>query len=449
MGRSKKYRNYKPKETKAQEHTEKVREFINPVSVQRVKQDIGRWRRALREAESITSPTRYQMQQMYLDTVLNGQVAACLERRTMNVLKKGIEVCSEDGVINEGLTKVYNQKFMYDILKWTLDAKYYGYSLIQLGDMRNYKFDELYTIRRSNINPDFEVVTADAYSENGISFYDPEYTDNLIYVNTNNDIGMAHDWGKCGYGILYKIAAYEIWYKQAITLWSEYQQLFGMPIRIGKTDTKNEQMRNQMSQMMENMGGAAWGVFDTDDSIELIASMSVAGGNDVYKDMLVYVEKMISKIILGHADALDSVPGKLGSSQGDQSPTFLAMKDIESFDCKFLESELEDNILPKLYNLGFPKIPQGQKLQFSNNYEKNEERVKEDLTNKATADMVKVLFESGFDVDAKWVTERTGIPLMKKEVIEPVMASKNILRREELKNQLDKLYAEGCDHTHE
>jgi phage gp29-like protein len=276
----------------------------------------------------------------------------------------------------------------------------------------------------------------------GISINDPRYASNLIYVKTPQDIGMAHDWGRCGYGILYTVAPYEIWFKQAMSLWAEYQQLFGVPIRLGKTDTRNEQMRGQMAEMLANMGAKAWGVFDLKDNIELIAPNNV-NGTLIFDPMIERQQKLISKIILGHADAIDSIPGKLGNS-GEESPSEKAMEDIETFDCSDVEFELEKNVVPKLVALGFP-MPKGSRICFNNSHEKIEARVKEDVNNKATADIIKLLSDANYEVDEKYITERTGIPVKKKEE-QTVSSQKKVAN--ELKNKLDIYYGSECGHSH-
>lgn len=423
-----------------------IREHIQPVAVQRVKQSIDRWRLAIQSAETVTNPQRYLMQEIYLDTILNGHVRACIEKRWGNVLKKGIQVVNEKGIVNDELTALYSKKWMYQIIRYILDAKLYGYSLIQLGNMKDFDFDEIYPIRRANVNPELEIVTNSFYQLNGISIYDPQYSDNLIWVKTPQEMGMAHDWGRCGYGLLYTVVPYEIWYKQAITLWAEYQQLFGVPIRIGKTNTRNEQMRSQMAEMLANMGSKAWGVFDNEDSLELVAPMNV-NGQLIFDAMLERNQKVISKILLGNADAIDSTPGKLGNAN-QESPSEKAMDDIETFDCQDVEFELEKNVIPKLMAMGFP-MPKGSKIIFNNDHEATESRVREDENNKATADMVKVFSDSGYKVDAAWLTERTGIPLEEKEEPDPVpqlTKQKNVSK--DLKNKLKEIYAAECGHTH-
>lgn len=423
-----------------------VKDYIQPVAVQRVKQGIDRWRLAIQSAETITNPQRYLMQEIYLDTVINGHVKACIDRRFGNVLKKGIQVVNEKGEVSEELTKLYSKRWMYQIIRHILEAKMYGYSLIQLGDMKNFEFDEVYTIRRANVNPELSIITSSFYQIDGIKIDDPQYTENLIWVTTPQDIGMAHNWGRCGYGILYAVAPYEIWFKQAMTLWAEYQQLFGVPIRIGKTDVHDEKMRSQMAEMLANMGSKSWGVFDKDDNIELVAPMNV-NGTLIFDAMLERQQKIISKIILGNADAIDSVAGKLGNSNED-SPAEKAMDDIEAFDCQDVEFELEKNVLPKLIAMGFP-MPKGSRIEFDNSHEVEEVRVKEDTNNKATADMVKVFADAGYKVDANWITERTGIPIEEKEEpeVDTGVAQKKKTAKE-LKNKLDQYYGATCEHTH-
>ncbi len=424
-----------------------VKDSISPIAVQRIKQDIAKWRLAIQEAENPVNLQRYLMQQMYLDTVLNAHVTACIEKRFSNVLQKGIEVVNEKGEQNEELTKLYNKEWMFEILKYTLEARLYGYSLIQLGNMKNYEFDEIYTVRRSNINPEKEKVTKDFYSEDGISVYDPHYEKNLLWITTSSEVGRVANWGKCGNGLLYKVAPYEIWYRQSVSLWNEYIQKFGAPMVLGKTNSRDEQMRSQMFDMLSNVGAMGHGVFDLEDDIQLVESTGKSGSNETYPMMMDKLEKLISKILLGHADALDSVPGKLGSSQGEDNPAFKAMKVVEAFDCQFLEFRLEKLIVPKLVGLGFP-MPKGNSIKFVNSYEKMEARAVEDMNNKATADMVKVLSDSGLEVDPVWLSERTGIPLTKKPEpakVDPKLAKNMIEERINLEHKINELY-NSCSH---
>jgi hypothetical protein len=111
-------------------------------------------------------------------------------------------------------------------------------------------------------------------------------------------------------------------------------------------------------------------------------------------------------MILGHEDAMSSIPGKLGASNEVQ----MALSTIESKDCMAVEHSMNVEVLPKLRMQGFP-IPEDMVFKFRNVKETEEFRRKEDESNKATADIFKVIKDAGGDPDWKYFTERTGIPV--------------------------------------
>ena len=51
-----------------------LRNYITPVQLQRIRQDIAQWRAAIGEAENAWFPHRVRMQRMYMDTILNGHI---------------------------------------------------------------------------------------------------------------------------------------------------------------------------------------------------------------------------------------------------------------------------------------------------------------------------------------------------------------------------------------
>src|SRR5579872_5550218 len=54
---------------------------ITRIQFFRIRQDIQSWRRAITQAEEFFFPYRTEMQRIYMDTVLNEHVAACMKRR--------------------------------------------------------------------------------------------------------------------------------------------------------------------------------------------------------------------------------------------------------------------------------------------------------------------------------------------------------------------------------
>jgi len=52
--------------------------FTSRTGLNRIRQDVSTWRDAMREAEAGQFPHRVKMQRLFVDTVLNGHVSACI-----------------------------------------------------------------------------------------------------------------------------------------------------------------------------------------------------------------------------------------------------------------------------------------------------------------------------------------------------------------------------------
>lgn len=381
--------------------------YIAKVQLQRLRHDVQMWREAITEAENAWYPHRVKMQRMYIDTILSGHTLACINRRKNLTLLKEWEVIDANEKPNEDVKKLLNQKWFHNCLEYALDAQFYGYSLIALGDLENNKFPNLQPIRRWNVSPDRLNVAQFIYSLSGVNFLDEPYNDWHLWVTTPGQLGVS----QVGYGLLYNVALYEIMCRNLIGNNADASEMYGMPIRVGTTTKTEEEERATFEQALANMGSAGYIVKDQLDTIELVESSIAGQGFKIYGDFEKRLETKISKLILGHADAMDSVPGKLGGGQGEINPAQQALDDIMQVDSLFVEEFVNNNLFPKLRNLGFV-IPDGLTFRYSNNVEKELQRVNEDETNRKTADMVKVLKDSGFTVNPEWVRERTGIDII-------------------------------------
>jgi phage gp29-like protein len=406
-----------------------LRGYITPVQLQRIRHDVSMWRDAVKEAEQAWYPHRVRMQRMYNDTILNGHVYACLKRRKDLTLLKDWCFKNDKEEESEEAKALLDKKWFAQFLEYALEAKFFGYSLIALGDIVEDQFKDITIIRRFNISPDRLNVTSYVYALSGAHFLEDPYVDWHVWVPTQTDVGIS----KIGYGLLYYVAVYEIICRNVIGWNADSAELYGMPIRKGRTSKTNEEERGEFEKALANMGSAGYILTDLMDEVELIDSKSSGQGYKIYESLEKRCESKISKIILGHADALDSTAGKLGNDSAN-SPAVQALNDTASVDAAFLEDIVNDTLIPKLKNLGM-NFPEGFKFCFSNNQDLIEKRVQEDANNKATADLAVSMKNAGLEMDAKYFEERTGIPTKKIAIAPPVGFSNKI------KNKLEKLYA--------
>lgn len=397
--------------------TRNLANYITPVQLERIAQDVAAWRSWINEAELAYYPHRVKMQRGYIDTVLNGHVFACMDRRKDLTLLRKFEFYTGDdetGPVEEEITKWFKKRMWFkDFITYAIDAIFYGYTLLSLGDISDDDFKDIKIIKRWNISPDRYNVTAYIYSLNGADWRDPKYKPWHIYIPTTSESGAS----PCGYGLLYKVALYEIILRGLLGNNMDFVELYAQPYRVGKTNKTTESERGEFEQALQNMGSSGWAVIEPTDEIEFLETALGGTGWKGYENLEQRCQKIISKIILGHADALDSVPGKLGNDN-EKSPAQKAMEDKQTKDGDFIESVINEQLIPHMIELGF-KFPEGLKIRYKNDAEVAEINARDNAANKAVADTVKVLKDSGHEVSAEWITERTSIDLVINEVTKP------------------------------
>ena len=191
------------------------------------------------------------------------------------------------------------------------------------------------------------------------------------------------------------------------------------------------------------MGSAGWAIIDPMDEIQFLENSMSGTGYKSYESLEQRCEKKVSKIVLGHEDAISSTPGKLGSGQGDENPVAVALRDKQVKDGKFIERMVNNQLIPKMRALGF-KIPEGVRFEYKNDAEKELFREREDASNKVTAEIAQVMKNAGLKMDPKYFEERTGITTSEAEVpesMEPEEQQEEKEQIEKVQNRLRDLYA--------
>ena len=411
-----------------------LRNIITPVQYYRRRVDIQSWRDALNEAESAWFPHRVKMQAMYWDTAINGHIVSCLKKRKDLSMLREWTFKNDKNEENLEQKNLLNKKWFMLFLEYALEARFYGYQLITLGDLKNDDFPDLGIIRRINISPDRLNVTSYIYSITGVNFLEGDVADWHVWVPTPSDMGIS----KVGYGELYPVAQYEILNRNNKGQNADANELFGMPWVWAKTDKPNEE-RGDIENALATRGSSGSIVTDKQDEIEFIESKGIGQAFKTFGDFEGRNDKYISKILLGHADAIDSVPGKLGNN-GDKSPAEKALADKQTSDGKFLEDVVNNILIPKLIKLGF-KIDTSYPFMFENNAEKNELRVSEDKNRNAAAEWLYKLSQAGIEpTEPEKLEEIFGIKLEKAAQVVPPKTKPDPQFRQDVKNRLKEIY---------
>lgn len=423
--------------------------YLSPVQLTRMKADLTEWRQAMSEAELAYNPHRVRMQRMFIDTILNGHIFGLMEARKDLTMLRSFEFVKRQGdklVPSKDLTQQFEDYTWFSaFMEYVLDSIFFGYSLISLGDIIDGNFSEVDIVRRWNVSPDRRQVTSITYSLSGLSWDDPQYNPWHVYVPTPNRNGV----GKCGYGLFYNAAIYEIFLRNTLGFNGDFVELYSQPYRVGKTTKTNESERAELENAIKNMGSSGWAIIDPMDEITFLETQLGGTGWQGYDNFESRCQKLVSKIFLGHADGIDSTPGKLGSGQdGNESPVAKALRAKQIKDARFVLPVVNTALMPRLKKFGF-RVPDEYFVVFNNDDEKVKQRQAEDNNNKVTAEIAQTMGSAGLEMDAAYFEERTGIPTKRKEMekpeavdddIRPDKAKLKIDKATKLKNQMTGLY---------
>lgn len=305
--------------------------------LQRVRQDAQSFNIALQAAESPMYPNRFLLMQTYQQIVLDGQVQSAMLQRKSKVLCQKFMICGPDGEVDEMKTEWLNQKWFYDFTNLSLDSIFWGFSLVQFGNIINDKYTSTELVPRIYVVPEYSLVRANtATVTEGKRFDEAPYNNWCIGVGEKKDLG-----------IMMYLAPYVIWKKNAMAAWAEFAEVFGSPIRIGKTDVRDELTRKNMENMLRNMGVASWAVLDLNDNIELMQA-SRTDAYQVFDNMVARCNSEISKIILGQTGTTDEKSYSGSANVHENVAALIAKQDLMKM--KFV---IESQLFPMMIRNGF------------------------------------------------------------------------------------------------
>lgn len=272
---------------KSKKKAKRIASEIRKQSLARIAMNMQRWKTARTIAESEINPNNTELIRVFRDIVIDAHLWALMQTVRLKVMANKFNIYNSAGEIDEEATDKFNRKWFRIITKETVDSEFYGFSLVQLGDIVNGCFvDSKLVPREYVIQQRSGVKKSLGNSKDLIPF------DSGVYANWLVPIGE-----KDNLGLLDKAAPLVIKKKEVLVSWSEAAELFGMPMRIGTTAIQDTERRENMEEMLENMGEAAWAVIDEEDSIEL-KETSKTDFSDMYDKFIERVNSELSKLVL-------------------------------------------------------------------------------------------------------------------------------------------------------
>ena len=212
-----------------------------------------------------------------------------LEKRKNAVLCSEIEFQRNgkpDKAVNEQIRSPWFNRLVGDII----DAKFWGFTLCQFykeGEWADYDL-----IPRKHVDPIKKLILRHQTDITGLPW--DNYTD-LLFVGSPDDLGL-----------LAKAAPWVICKRNTTGDWSQFSEVFGMPIQEYIYDSDDEESRQRAMEDAANAGSLAQFFHAKDTEFKLTEAGNKTGSADVYEHLCERCNNEISKLVLGNTLTTES-----------------------------------------------------------------------------------------------------------------------------------------------
>ena len=228
--------------------------------------DIADYMSAIRAAENVDFSRRYKLYDLYSDILMDTHLTCVIEKRKNAVLCSDIEFQvngKPDETVNEQIRSPWFNKLIGDII----DAKFWGFSLCQFykeGEWVDYDL-----IPRKHVDPVRKLILRHQTDIVGLPW--DKYSD-LLFIGSPDNLGL-----------LAKAAPWVIYKRNTTGDWSQFSELFGMPIQEYIYNSDDEQSRQRAIEDAANIGSLAqffhdedyeyWYTFDVENTNKLAEAL--------------------------------------------------------------------------------------------------------------------------------------------------------------------------------
>lgn len=343
------------------------------------------WRKEINDLEAARYayyqsefPKNYPMQEVYFDIMRDGHLTGITENRTLRTTNKDY-IFTIDGKKDDALTELIKDKEWFELLiEEAHKSTYLGETFIWIKEFEKGNIKEVELIDRGIYVPKQKQLMYDIHGNRALDV--SEVDDVLLYANFYSHVGL-----------LEKAAVYTILKRHSWGSWDEFEELFGVPIRIAKVASQSETVKNEVAGWLEEMGSAPYGVFPTGTEIE-IKETSTTDAFNVFFKKIEALDKELSKLVLHQTMTTEN-----GASKAQGSVHENTLGEVVFSDEKKMLAFLNIRLIPAMRLLGY-KIPDKAKIGVEKTIEP-EKQIKIDSQ----------LLSNGYILKQKYVERTYGV----------------------------------------
>lgn len=259
------------------------------------RKEINDWQYGRDAFYSPHNPTTFYLQTVYQDVMLDDQLETVTGQRKLRILNQKFIIKSKDDKDEDKTLAITQNEWFYDVLASVMDSIWYGYNLIYLKPMAS--GFEAVEVPRTFVSPHNRLLLeSELDPSKGVPI--EKFKNELLYTQL---YGMV--------GILEKAAPLTILKRHSWGAWDEFEQIFGIPIRVAKYKSGSEKAKREIANWLSEMGTAAYGVFPEEASIDILEN-NKTDAYQVFLEKIKRVDEGLSKMLLHQTMTTDNGSSK-------------------------------------------------------------------------------------------------------------------------------------------
>jgi len=343
-------------------------------------------------ALNIDTPNRTRLYNIYRDVEADLHLSGCVDQRKGFVMSRSFKLSKPDGSPDEEAVKLFNTTWFKDLMDYCLDANYWGFSLIELGDVTTdgnglMKFDGVTLIPRKHVIPEKGRVVhyENEAWQSGIDYHQPPFRDRLIEAGRKDNLGLY-----------LKAATQTIPKKNTFGFWDNFGEMFGIPFRVAKTTSRDSKDLDEIENMMNKMGSAGWGIFPEGTEIEI---KETAKGDvyNVFDKRIDRANSELSKLVI-----LQTMTIEDGSSLSQSQTHLQILQNLIEKDADRFRDIINDQLLPLMVKHGFPVKGLTFDWDYSIDYTPDQQKAYEQM------------LLSNYEIEGSYFEDKYGVPVGKR-----------------------------------
>lgn len=308
------------------------------------RKDIADWRTAWQMAINVDSPNRQRLYDIYRDVDADLHLSGCVEQRRGFVMSRSFKIVSESGDEDEKARHYFDQSWFKHLMRLCHDSLWFGHSLVELGELAEdgdgcLSYGCVRLIPRKHVIPEYHRCVRNVGDDwtSGIDYHKSPYSDKLIEAGQPDDLGL-----------FLKAAQQTIPKKNALAFWDAFAEIFGMPMRVAKTTTRDPKEWRRLEQMILEAGSNLGMVTGMETEVQFVESGKGDAFN-VYDRRIDRANSELSKLTIGQTMTIED-----GSSLSQSETHLQVLENLVEADRKMLGDIVNNQLIPRMVRHGFP-----------------------------------------------------------------------------------------------